>query len=320
MSNRLNDWLERPFLHKAASIYMRIGSFVMDAVGIPMRLILRLMLGMPWGRKIFFNAYLPGNLLVMSNGREAYIVNTADKIIGLETFAYKKAFDSSKLEEVISLLPASHKKELIVDIGANIGTIGIHAVTNGYFKRCIAFEPEPDNFRMLKANIALNDVDEAFDAKNIALSENSNDVLEFELCENNHGDHRVRVSNERGRFNEEKRAVISVNSDRLDNYANEFSKDTTLIWIDTQGFEGHVFAGAGNVIGKQIPVVMEFWPYALKRSNSFDRLIGSFERSSYEKIVDLRNPAVTIDFSLDNLVHIAESLGYHTDFTDLLVY
>ena len=55
-----------------------------------------------------------------------------------------------------------------------------------------------------------------------------------------------------------------------------------LIWIDTQGHEAKILSGANNLITSGAPVVMEFWPYALKRSNSF----GDLKKIIKEEIVE----------------------------------
>ena len=44
----------------------------------------------------------------------------------------------------------------MVDVGANIGPICIPAVTRGYVQQAVAVEPNPDNCRLLRVNVALN--------------------------------------------------------------------------------------------------------------------------------------------------------------------
>jgi hypothetical protein len=41
-----------------------------------------------------------------------------------------------------------------------------------------------------------------------------------------------------------------------------------LAWVDIQGHEGHFFKGARQTISKKIPVVCEFWPYAMERAGT----------------------------------------------------
>jgi hypothetical protein len=43
-------------------------------------------------------------------------------------------------------------------------------------------------------------------------------------------------------------------------------KDVALVWADIQGHEGQFFKGATQLLGRGIPAVCEFWPYAIARS------------------------------------------------------
>lgn len=271
------------------------------------------------GRSIFYKAYPKNNLLVVNCKQEYYIVNTSDSTIGFKTFVSKQAYDSPKLKLVISLLPETHSKTVLVDIGANIGSIGIHAVLQNHFSRAIAFEPEPHNFHLLKSNVSINGLDDKITLYNLALSNNPSDTLQFELSPDNHGDHRVHVSDNTGLFNEEKRTLISVNCDIMDNYTKDFDKNSALIWIDTQGYEGFVFSGASETISRQIPICMEFWPYGMKRSGCYEMLIDILANSSYEKVIDLSKPGTVHPCSRETFSHIADSLGFDGKFTDILI-
>jgi hypothetical protein len=52
----------------------------------------------------------------------------------------------------------------------------------------------------------------------------------------------------------------------------------SLIWMDVQGFEGHVLEGGARTIRKGVPVVAEFWPYGIRRSGmERDRFCGIVE-------------------------------------------
>ncbi len=64
---------------------------------------------------------------------------------------------------------------------------------------------------------------------------------------------------------------------RVENLAAEHQLGigpTSLVWIDTQGHEGHVLKGATNLIASRRIryVVCEFWPYGLERSDGKDKI------------------------------------------------
>lgn len=173
----------------------------------------------------------------------------------------------------------------VLDIGANNGVISIGMLVSGEFDKAIAIEPDPRNFQFLQHNIEQNNLVEKVVCLNCAASDVKS-TLDFELSEINFGDHRIRkVSpgfNSNEMFNESKRRIIQVESDKIDdlvkNVEESFRKDIRLIWIDVQGFEGYVFLGAKELISTGIPVVSEIWPYGIKRAGmsqgTFCNIVG----------------------------------------------
>ncbi|MBQ7199732.1 MAG: FkbM family methyltransferase, partial [Selenomonadaceae bacterium] len=69
---------------------------------------------------------------------------------------------------------------LFLDLGANIGTTGI------YFTKILApnlkllaFEPDPENFKLLRANLILNDMEEKTIAENYGLGDVENEMTMY---------------------------------------------------------------------------------------------------------------------------------------------
>ena len=58
-----------------------------------------------------------------------------------------------------------------------------------------------------------------------------------------------------------------------------------LIWIDTQGYEPKVLMGAENLIKSKAPIVIEFWPYELKRNGLWVPMFKILEK--FDFFVDL---------------------------------
>lgn len=271
------------------------------------------------GRASIFDAHASDSLLLANAGSEYYVVCAGDKAIGRDTFVEGRAYECDKVEKVVSLLPQKHNRLVLFDVGANIGTVGIHCVKKGYFRQCVAFEPEPRNHRLLRANVALNGVEDAFDIHNIALSDSPGDELVFELSNDNFGDHRIQTTRSTGMFGEENRPTIAVESDCLDNYSSHLNSDDALIWIDTQGFEGKVLSGAKSLLARRIPLVIEFWVYGLKRSGCFDLLLETLASTEYTTLIDLNRTDQALEFSAEKLLTIAEALGPDGRFTDLMI-
>lgn len=88
--------------------------------------------------------------------------------------------------------------------------------------------------------------------------------------------------------------------------------------MDTQGFEGHILSGAVSLIKAQVPIVTEFWPYGLKRSEGLELLYLALSTARYTSMYDLRFPTQKLKFSVDEIKKIAAELGDDGNHTDLV--
>ena len=174
----------------------------------------------------------------------------------------------------------------LVDIGANIGLIGLQAVSSGLVERCIAFEPDPVNYALLVANVQLNGLDDRFELHAVALGDRRGSCR-FELSGSNCGDHRVRCerpATTENRFDESSREVIKVPMRTLDEMMSRsqtlFRDHIGLCWMDVQGFEATILRGGRRTLSVRAwPSVLEFWPYGMLRAGvtgaEITELLGS---------------------------------------------
>ena len=88
--------------------------------------------------------------------------------------------------------------------------------------------------------------------------------------------------------------------------------------MDTQGYEGYILSGALRLIDASVPIVTEFWPYGLKRSNGLDMFYTVLSTSKYTTMWDLRYPHEKLKFSIDKIKNIALDLREDGDYTDLV--
>ena len=241
------------------------------------------------------------------------------------------AFQTDKIDEVLGFLTQrfSFTPELFVDIGANIGTHLVHALKACGFNRGLAFEPDPHNYALLTQNIAENGLTDKAQAFKLALSSRSG-AATFELCGSNFGDHRVRVTGaEPGvSFGEDQRQTISVLTDAGDEFFEENSlklSSKTLMWVDTQGHEGHVFTGFSKQFSAlQKPfIVCEFWPYGLERTGGKKMFFDFLSRCSVLYDINRPNWQENPEDSLHRLeklykTMLADTRDGHYPHTDIL--
>jgi FkbM family methyltransferase len=220
-----------------------------------------------------------------STGGERFVVKGGDQYIGRGVFA-EGGYDFGKFEKALGLIAKRGREPtVLIDVGANIGTICIPAVARGLVERAVAIEAEPDNARLLRANIALNGLEERIVAINAAAGPEDGKTLVLELARDNFGDHRIRVSDEPGGYGESDRDLISLSSSTLDTLVSDPPAGKMLIWIDVQGFEGFALSGARSILASKPPLVLEFSPYHIDRAKSFAALCEAI--GPYSEFIDL---------------------------------
>lgn len=270
-------------------------------------------------RTLIYDLAAADSLVVFNGQPEKFVLAASDKIIGKRTYVNQLPFEFDQLKQAQEMLGVDHKRTLFIDIGANIGTVCIAAVKRGLFERAIAIEPEPRNFSLLMANIYINDLAEKITAHNLAFGEQDSQTLTFELSKYNFGDHRVRLNNQTGFFDEAQRDIIEVQSVKFNSIINATDPRTTLIWIDTQGYEGYVLSGASNTLSHRIPVCLEFWPYGLNRTGCYSHLKNALINGQYEFFYDFAEPNKKIQLSHDTLDDLYKKLAHPESYANLLV-
>jgi len=141
---------------------------------------------------------------------------------------------------------------VFIDVGANIGKYTVK-ISNSVKKKgeVIAFEPEKDNFNMLKRNVKLNCATNVVLIKK-ALS-NKKGKLKLFLAKGNLGHHSL-VEKVGEKYEE-------VDVDTLDSIIKELKiKRVDLIKIDVEGAESLVLEGARETLKKFHPkIIFEAW-------------------------------------------------------------
>lgn len=167
------------------------------------------------------------------------------------------------------------KGDVVLDIGANIGyfTLVFSQIvgTNG---KVFAFEPDPNNFALLKKNIENNNL------KNVELIQKAvSDVskpLSLYLCDYNHAQHRIYPS---PRCNKK----ITVESTIIDEYFSEteFYDKINFVKIDVEGSEYNAIEGMKKTLksNPRLKMLCEFSPkqireYGLKPEDILNQLLS----------------------------------------------
>lgn len=149
--------------------------------------------------------------------------------------------------------------DVVLDIGANIGYYTlIFARLVGEKGKVYAFEPDPDNFALLKKNVEINGY------RNVVLVQravsNKTGKIKLYLAELS-GGHRIYDSHDN-------RKSIEIESIRLDDYFNNYNGRIDFIKMDIEGAEGYAIQGMPLLLqkNKKVKIVTEFYPAAIKES------------------------------------------------------
>jgi FkbM family methyltransferase len=224
-----------------------------------------------------------------------FVLNTADREVSRILFIHG-AYERRLMEQVFAVLSSVNGRpfdldgRLFLDVGANIGSATVEACVHFGAAGGAAFEPGPDNFRYLRRNLAANGLEGRVTAHRLAISDREGEVA-LEISEIAPGDHRVRAAEPRANaFGERERPVTTVAARTLDSLVEEGAIDLErvgLVWIDVQGHEPNVLAGAASLTAADVPVVIEYWPYGLRSAGALERLEREVA-ARYTHYVDIR--------------------------------
>ncbi len=267
----------------------------------------------------FFDAQPRGSLLLTPSGTESFVVSCSDRVIGRRLFASGQ-FEFENFDTMLPLLGAEFQRKCLIDIGANIGVICIPAVKRGLFEQAIAIEPEPRNYSLLVANVHINGLANRIETKNCALGDGQVAEVEMRLCQDNSGDHRVQSASRSNGDPSSSRETIRVPCFTFDQSIGPVDPRSTLIWMDTQGFEGFVLAGAVKALRSKPPLVVEFWPHGWEQTGCFPAFKRALRDSGYRWFYDLSNPIVRQEITPACFDQLYDRLGLESQsFTDLLI-
>lgn len=203
--------------------------------------------------------------------------------IGRAMFVRRKRPEIALLTRTLAILAArgfSTDQSTLIDVGANIGTTTLFGLTRHGFARALAFEPDPDNARMLAANVALNGLSDRVTVIEAAAS----DAVGQASFHRGRSDGTGRLAD----LADPASSVVEVNVTTIDRELQAHSIDpgsVGLLWVDVQGHEVAVLMGAESLLARRIPVVAAF-RYGLRDRQT--STIASLGGLGYDRFVDLR--------------------------------
>lgn len=229
-----------------------------------------------------YTPYLATNVA----GGALFLVKTEDKHIGRSLFSKQGRGELAALDRAVAAIEGLLGRDAIadrsfIDVGANIGTTTIPALLSHGFETAVAIEPEPENVRVLRLNVLLNDLEERVTTLAVAAS---NEVGRSELVVNRSRGGKHWIATDRSKLrrkNLAEDAILAVETVTLDHLVEAGviePERTGLLWMDAEAHEGHILQGASSLLSRGTPLVLEWNPVILDRVG--DR--GKIERAVAE--------------------------------------
>ena len=222
-----------------------------------------------WDMYFSARARIKGNAARIAIGSYEFLYDMRDKSVGRILYLFRQyernelAFLTARLELGMTL----------VDVGANTGCftlLGSKLV--GPEGAVIAFEPAPENVRILTANAKLNGL------QNVC-------VVEMGVCDRpmqllvhlsriNPGDHRTYDGRDDRFYNAgRRRRTVPVEGIPLDTYFEAHPMRVDFIKMDIQGMEHYALRGMMNTLATNEGFILmtEYWPHGLQSAGSSPR-------------------------------------------------
>ena len=195
-------------------------------------------------------------------------------------------YEFSKLHLIESLLARAPAGKLVLDVGGNIGQMGLYCLALGH--RVVAFEPIPPNYARYCVSAVINGFSPRFEMHNVALG-NKNSSVTLRVSRGNMGGTSLSFSVAENCVSAD---CFTMETRRLDDLDASLPQgDVYLMKIDTEGYEIPMFEGALNFIKNRRVrhIFLEYAPLWWPAGTSADKVLNFLEEHGHSLYVEGRN-------------------------------
>lgn len=237
-------------------------------------------------RKVLLGEFKNSNAFVTCTVEGlSYVATSADNTIMDNMYIQRVNWASNEMRLFYELAKKYYNVDdsagYFLDLGANIGTTGIYFTKKlAPNLKLLAFEPDPENFKMHRVNLILNDMEDKATLINCGLGDKFDEMTMYKSLENPGGNGMFL-----GLLLNEDLPTETVKIIPLDSYLAEnkiSAQDVKYIWIDTEGFEPQVLLGAKNLLKENpAPIFMEFNPMLWNKSGFYEQMMKLLKDCCY---------------------------------------
>lgn len=218
-------------------------------------------------------------------------LNPRDRTITPAILA-KGHWNRDELEQAVTVLQrhgALRDGGLFVDVGANIGTQSIYAMKTGAFAGVHAFEPAPDNVALFRKNMEENAFVDRVRLVEAGVSDAAGTAT-LHFHPHNYGGHSLEAGSLRRDAGSREIDVTTLDAALAQ--AGVTPADIGLVWIDVEGHEAAVVAGAASLIAARVPIVFEF--LAINRDHPSTPAMLATLASCYDRVYRLQDETFAV--------------------------
>ena len=226
-------------------------------------------------KRVIFNELKKINTFATCTVENISYVGTSDDPLRMPSmFIYNFNWAANDMKRFHELSKQYYKVDdsagYFLDLGANIGTSGLYFIKKITPNlKLLAFEPDPENYKLHRINMILNDMEDVTDLINCGLGNEESELMFYSNGSN---------PGARGFIKHKYSAPIAtVKVISLDSYLAEKNipaQSVKYIWLDTEGFEAKVLLGAKNLLRENpVPIFMECNLKAWDESGLFDNMM-----------------------------------------------
>ncbi len=227
--------------------------------------------------------YLSERVITLNTRHGRMSFWSRDQVIG-RLLCLNRAFCIVDIDNVAALVARERpnaRRGVLIDVGANIGTVCVPLQARQVFRQTLAFEPDPRNFTLLQRNIQQNGLEYSVRAIRVALSSADGEGTLWRSSFN-YGDHRLSAND----LTVDHGSSVTVAVRSLDAVLHEHgieAGDVGFLWIDTQGYEFRILQGALSLIAIGTPLLIEFWPEVLRAAGTDPEELLAMLRGHYDR-------------------------------------
>lgn len=195
----------------------------------------------------------------------------SSKTVEILNYEFNK-FDEYKLADSINF----KKNDVILDIGANVGTTSIYLAKKFPMTKIYSFEPVFYTWKNLKRNLHINSVENIVKCRNLAVSGQNNSFLTLRIDPYNSG-----ASSSINQLNQNKTTIkkFNVKTISLDNIFEKFGiQKVKLLKIDCEGAEFDILYNSKQLQAGNIEYIVGETHSFDKKKNNRESLLEYLEK------------------------------------------